>query len=275
MVSDNSRLEEVVTRTGTRVRVLRVAPFQSVELRTDHDTVVHICIDGIGVLDEAGGSYLARAGFIAVRLASWRGRMSARNAPLRIIRFAWPRTALDALGNLSVGISAPRTLYGRSSVELAWRAADELQRQWPYMTDALGIFSDGIALGLCRHASRLHAKEPARANRARRAIEKGLSNPLDLAGLARASGCTPEHLSRVFKATYGFSPREFQLRQRIERAKLLLTRDDRPVGDIALALGFHDGAHLARHFRALAGMTPLAFRARYREINSVGNASGS
>ena len=77
----------------------------------------------------------------------------------------------------------------------------------------------------------------------------------------------------MFKATYGFSPREFLLRHRIERAKPLLAKTDRTITDIALEMGFHDGAHFARHFGNYAGMTPLAFRTRQRRINSVGNTS--
>ncbi len=267
--------DDIPTRTGTRVRMLVVEPFAAVELDADNETVVHICLDGVGTFEERGATYLARAGFIAVRVAPWRGQLSAGLHALRVMRFAWPPSALARLGPMSVGISTHRTLYGRSSVELAWRAADELQRRAPYMPEALGVFSDGIALGICRFASHLGATEPARANRARKAIERRFKETLNLGGLAHELGCTPEHLSRVFKATYGFSPREFLLRYRIERAKVLLAKTDRTITAISLELGFHDGAHFARHFRTFAGMTPLAFRARQRAINSVGNSSES
>lgn len=265
--------DDVLTRTGTRVRLLVVAPFESVELDADDATVVLICLDGVGTLEERGGTYLVRTKFMAVRPSPWRGRLSAGHTTLRVMRFAWPPAALAQLGTLSTGISINRTLYGRSSVELALRAADELQRRFAYMTEALGVFSDGIALGICRFANYLGAKEPARANRARKAIERRYKETLNLGALARELGCTPEHLSRVFKATYGFSPREFLLRHRIERAKPLLAKTDRTITGIALEMGFHDGAHFARHFGTYAGMTPLAFRTRQRRINSVGNTS--
>jgi AraC-like DNA-binding protein len=40
----------------------------------------------------------------------------------------------------------------------------------------------------------------------------------------------------------------------------MLKQTDQPVSEIALALGFSDHSHFARHFRRLAGVTPSAAR---------------
>jgi AraC-like DNA-binding protein len=59
------------------------------------------------------------------------------------------------------------------------------------------------------------------------------------------------------------------IRRRCERARLLLTRDDTPIGDVAVTLGFHDASHFARHFRRQCGTSPQRFRQMHRLVKSV------
>jgi AraC family transcriptional regulator len=53
---------------------------------------------------------------------------------------------------------------------------------------------------------------------------------------------------------------EKALRQRIERAKALLTNTDLPVGVVAREVGFASPSHFAQQFRRLAGVSPRSFR---------------
>jgi AraC family transcriptional regulator len=50
------------------------------------------------------------------------------------------------------------------------------------------------------------------------------------------------------------------LRRRIERATEMLKQSELPLSEIALAVGFSDHSHFARHFRRLVGMSPGAAR---------------
>nr|WP_309224485.1 helix-turn-helix transcriptional regulator [Halomicronema sp. CCY15110] len=56
------------------------------------------------------------------------------------------------------------------------------------------------------------------------------------------------------------SPSQYLLQQRVERAKQLLKRTDKPIVEIALACGFNSQRHLSRKFRHLTGMRPKAYR---------------
>ena len=69
-------------------------------------------------------------------------------------------------------------------------------------------------------------------------------------------------LSQVFSARMGLTLEKYLIRQRIERAKELLSYPDQgSVADIAARLGYSSAAHLANQFRQVTGMSPTAFRA--------------
>ncbi|MFE6697568.1 AraC family transcriptional regulator [Streptomyces sp. NPDC057718] len=69
----------------------------------------------------------------------------------------------------------------------------------------------------------------------------------------------PTHLIRCFKQTYGLPPHAYLTGRRIERARRLLLDDHRPA-DVAATVGFHDQAHLNRHFTRHVGTTPVRYR---------------
>jgi AraC-like DNA-binding protein len=60
---------------------------------------------------------------------------------------------------------------------------------------------------------------------------------------------------RAFSAAYGIAPHQYLTARRVDRARRLLL-DGLPVGEVAVAAGFYDQAHLTRHFRRLVGVTP-------------------
>jgi AraC family transcriptional regulator len=78
--------------------------------------------------------------------------------------------------------------------------------------------------------------------------------------LAQEVGMSRYHFSRVFKESMGLSPINYIVRQRIERAKKLLTETDLPIADIALQAGFSGQSHFTTFFRKLVGLTPRSFR---------------
>ncbi|WP_096788228.1 AraC family transcriptional regulator [Microbacterium gorillae] len=80
--------------------------------------------------------------------------------------------------------------------------------------------------------------------------------------IAAASGISERHLRRVF-ADAELTVAGFVTRQRLERALELLTdplRPDRPIADIAAAVGYAAPEHFSRAFRAHFHLTPTAAR---------------
>ena len=118
-----------------------------------------------------------------------------------------------------------------------------------------------VAERITAHLDRRHAPRGARdAGLARRARDRlDAADPPLLTDLARDLGTHPSHLVRTFRREYGLPPHRYVVGRRLDRARRLLL-DGLPIAEVAVATGFHDQPHLTRHFRALLGTTPAAFR---------------
>jgi AraC-like DNA-binding protein len=101
---------------------------------------------------------------------------------------------------------------------------------------------------------------PGALHRVREHVETHLSENMDLAVLASIAGLSVFHFARAFKRSAGVTPHLYLLQKRVELAREMLGRTDLSLSEIALAAGFFDQSHLARHFRQAVGMTPREFR---------------
>jgi AraC-like DNA-binding protein len=80
--------------------------------------------------------------------------------------------------------------------------------------------------------------------------------------VAEQVGWSRRHLGERFAAEYGLTPKEAARVARLDRAKRLLQRADRPgLAAVAAACGFYDQAHLAREWNDLVGRPPTAWLA--------------
>jgi transcriptional regulator GlxA family with amidase domain len=91
-------------------------------------------------------------------------------------------------------------------------------------------------------------------------MEAHLSENIDLTMLATVAGLSTYHFAREFKRSTGIAPHYYLVNKRIERAQDMLARTDSSLAEIAIAAGFADQSHLARHFRRIVGSTPREFR---------------
>ncbi len=83
---------------------------------------------------------------------------------------------------------------------------------------------------------------------------------LRLDDLARHARLSLSHFKRRFRSETGLSPRQFILRDKIERAKALLRASDASVTALALDLGFVSSQYFATVFKRMTGVTPTRYR---------------
>lgn len=90
-------------------------------------------------------------------------------------------------------------------------------------------------------------------------INDYLDRELSLDELATIAQLSPYHFCRSFKGSTGLTPHQYVIRQRVERAKLLLKDGRMGIAEVAIACGFTHQSHLNRHFKRLTGVTPKNF----------------
>lgn len=102
---------------------------------------------------------------------------------------------------------------------------------------------------------------PVTVLRAVELMRQRLADSLSLDEMAQASGVSPFHFARQFKAATGHPPHEYLMRLRVDRAQELISKNGRnwTLAAIAQDSGFADQSHMSRHFRRVLGVTPGEF----------------
>jgi AraC family transcriptional regulator len=156
--------------------------------------------------------------------------------------------------------------------EIGFAIASELQSE----TSAGGLLVGALASSLAARLVQKHVSaSPAqsfprrtsqgldrrRLSRVLDYIEANLEGDLTLDRMASIACLSRHHFARAFKQAVGQPPHRYVSAKRLERAKASLI-GDRPLVDIALALGFSDQASFTRAFRQATGQAPGQYRLR-------------
>jgi AraC family transcriptional regulator len=91
-------------------------------------------------------------------------------------------------------------------------------------------------------------------------IHTHLDRDLSLFQIAKVINISPTYFASLFKRTTGVSPHQYVIQQRVEQAKLMLSKTDLAIADIALQVGFSSQSHLTQQFKRLTGVTPKQVR---------------
>ncbi|MBT9776047.1 AraC family transcriptional regulator [Clostridium sp. MCC353] len=87
-----------------------------------------------------------------------------------------------------------------------------------------------------------------------------LDSPLDLDSLARRCSMSRYHFIRVFKKETGYTPHDFIINARIDKAKYYLKSTNMTVKEISAVCGFQNESSFCTCFKKREGMRPLACR---------------
>jgi AraC-like DNA-binding protein len=141
-------------------------------------------------------------------------------------------------------------------------AVDRLHRVLDRPGDELAARS-GLALVTDRLVAHLGrggpdaepVRDPRTAGALRDLLDAHVVDGLTLDAAAAVLHVTPTHLVKAFAAEFGLPPHRYLVGRRVDLARRLLLAG-LPAARVAAEAGFHDQAHLTRHFRRLLGVTP-------------------
>ena len=105
-------------------------------------------------------------------------------------------------------------------------------------------------------------------------IRENLGGPLTLGRIAAQAHLSERTLVRKFRAATGTSVLEWVIRERLNRAKVLLEATDFPVGEVAVMSGFGSTESMRRQFEKSVGTTAGAYRRTFRTGRGDGRAAG-
>ncbi|MER9095060.1 GlxA family transcriptional regulator [Mesorhizobium sp. M0700] len=91
-------------------------------------------------------------------------------------------------------------------------------------------------------------------------MQNHLDVPLTIARLADKLNMSKRLIERRFRAELNTSPQAVYTQIRLDHARHLLLKTERPISAIALECGFCDGSHLSRVFRLYYSRAPQEFR---------------
>ncbi|WP_256806167.1 MULTISPECIES: helix-turn-helix domain-containing protein [unclassified Bradyrhizobium] len=108
--------------------------------------------------------------------------------------------------------------------------------------------------------ARVNALPKWRLRRIEQYVADHFDRCISLSELANVAGLSRMHFAAQFRTATGYRPREYLLNYRIEQAKALLATTERPLAEIALAVGFSTQAHFSTVFKRISGQSPARWR---------------
>ncbi len=96
-------------------------------------------------------------------------------------------------------------------------------------------------------------------------LDKHYSEDLSISQLAEQFNMSPSYFAHFFKRNAQKSVIEYVNEMRILHAKNILDKEDLPIGEIALRVGFSDINYFSRKFKSITGITPTEYKKSCRK----------
>ncbi len=102
-----------------------------------------------------------------------------------------------------------------------------------------------------------------------RFIDANYTTTISMQEMARITGLSATQFNSRFRTILRMSPTQYMLSRRIQDARNQLATTSHSIAEIATAIGFFDQSHFTKRFRRVTGMTPRAYRKRFRSVGPV------
>jgi AraC family transcriptional regulator len=241
-----------------------------------HLIVVHMTSQPVGVEERGDGLKergIAKAGDINVFSAGessycrWDSELSFVRLDLSPAYVQQVAQQIEAPGSGSIELRHQLRASDPKLFQLIQWLVDAASRSEPGGQLYMDSLTNLMTVHLLRQyasAGHMYAKAPSRMTdrEVARAVEymhAHLGRDISLNELSGFASVSPSHMTRLFKQATGFTPHQYLIGLRVERAKALIRSGAFTMGEIAAAAGFADQSHMNRHFKRFTGQTPKAY----------------
>lgn len=97
-------------------------------------------------------------------------------------------------------------------------------------------------------------------------IRSNVGKAISLEELACIANLSPYYFSHCFKRQTGFSPLDYVINTRIEKAKVMLLRTNRSISEIAYEVGYSSSGSLINMFVKRVGESPNQYRKNHQGL---------
>lgn len=182
------------------------------------------------------------------------------------------QTAYEILDSEQVELTLAMGIFDPLIYGIGMSLKTEIESSSPASSLYIDSLTNTLAIHLLRRYtsltnSRMVVEEPVHPHNFTQVIdyiEDSLGQSIELEQLAQIAGMSRFYFCRLFKQSVGFTPHQFVIRRRIERAKHLLRQSNLSIAEIAITCGFANQDHLTRYFKRLTSATPSIFRQQSR-----------
>lgn len=147
--------------------------------------------------------------------------------------------------------------------KLLFRVFDSMKGETPttelnYSLDIYKIFTELLNPQSAKTKGEISYEDSV--HKVKEYIAENLNENLTIKDLAKSVNMSSSHFSRVFKQQTGFSPYDYILISRINRAKYLLQTTNMTIASVAYEVGFNSESNFIYYFTENEGISPGKFR---------------
>ena len=236
--------------------------------------VIHVVIDGKGILDYGGRRWEIGKGQMFILFP---GEVTTYYAdqedPWYYCWFGFQGNPADRIVE-SIGFSSQTPVLsfeGSSMVESKIKEMLDsktltLDGQLRRNAEMMQILSDMIIEGAQKAGNGRGLTSFSYSEYAVRYINNHFSEKIRIQDLANRIGISRSYLVKLVKQVTGMSPQEYLIEIRMRRASDLLGRSNDPIQSIAAECGYDDALAFSKVFKSKFGVNPSEYRMQHNKI---------
>ena len=131
---------------------------------------------------------------------------------------------------------------------------------------AHAIFARTLAMW---HSDTAPAQHFAMVDRMRQSLVSDKDHLISVAEASRQVGLSAPRLRVIFREATGLSPKQFQLKARMDRAARLLSESPLSISEIATQVSYDCIYHFSRQFKRTYGLAPSHYRSSLSKLKDI------